>query len=948
MAFFRYFLLVSFLLLCLNTKAQSLGKHASDIDWKSIETENVKVIYPEGTKAQADRIADVIEYIRKNKTISVGSKAKKIDVILQTQQSISNGFVTLSPFRSEFYAISPQDQSSLGSTDWLDLLSMHEYRHALQYANADTGLTKFLHVIAGENGWAAAQGLSIPAWYLEGDAVLIETLLSKNGRGRNPNFFKEQRSLFLEDKIYSYHKSRNGSFKDMVPNRYPLGFMISNHIRNHYDIETGRKILEDAGKYKGVFYPFSTAMKRHTGLTTTEMYKKSALDLQTKWKLETESIHLSDSELITKTNSKTVTSYTFPQYLNDGSIISIKSSYKVTPHIVNIKNGKETKLTNIGIAAEEYLSVSNDNITWTEHSKDLRHANKNYNNIVTYNYKSDVKHTITTKQRYFSPNFSYDGEKIAAVNYQDDITNRIDILNSKTGDIIESIPNPLNNYVITPKWSLDNQYIIYIVKKNSKLAFFKYSISEKTAIQLSDWTTNTIGQFSISKNNIYFTSSYSGIDNIYSVGLSGNKTLKKISSVKVGAYYPIVSKKEKKIIYSEFTSNGYKIHELLLKDNYSNFKETNLEASNYYDIKTTNIEHAILDSVPTNTFKESDYKGFLKGTKLHSWGITTTTASEDTYGAYVQFQNVLSNFTGYVSVLHNLNEGTNSLRANIGYGKGLLSWNLNTIIQDRNSYTTINQTPGILDFTESTIGAGFSIPLSQYKGNYSRSFNFETNYTQHITSNSKFITLGEIPVDELNFGAIESSLTLSNYRRTALQNLAPRFGQSININYSKSIDGTTAEKLSINTSFYFPGISKNHSLNIVANYQKELLSNTYQYSDTFRYSRGYYSFFNDEVTKVSINYQLPLVYPDFGAWGIVYFKRIRLNAFYDASILNSNSDYIPSNLNQNSYGGELIFDNIYFNVAPISLGLRQSMLLNTDLKDPDKTNAFGVFIQIGF
>ncbi|MEI6865446.1 hypothetical protein [Flavicella sp.] len=957
MRLFKLFILPFLSVVSFHSKAQTLGKHASNIKWKSIETENVKIIFSEGTNLKAQRIADVIEYIHNNKTVSVGNKSKKIDIILQNQQTISNGFVTLSPYRSEFFAIGPQDQSSLGTPDWLDLLSMHEYRHALQYANANRGLTKFFYTIAGQDGWAGSLGLSIPSWYLEGDAVLIETLLSENGRGRNPYFFKEQRALFLNNEIYSYHKAQNGSYKDLVPNIYPLGFMINNHIRNNYGIETGRKILADAGRYKSIIYPFSSAMKKYTGQTTTKMYEKSALEQQSIWAKENKTLKRTESTLITTEKTKTVTHYTFPQYLNDGSIIAIKRSYQETPYIVSLKNGEEKKLTSIGIAAEEFISAVNDQITWTEHQKDLRHANKNYSTIVIYNTKTKSKKHITTKTRYFSPSFSYNGQKIIAVNYHENISYTIDVLNVKTGTIIESLPNPNNDFLSNPKWTKNNGAIIYLVKRNSKLAFFKYNFIDKSTKQISDWTCNTIGQFSVSDTNIYFTASFNGIDNIYSIDLNGNKNLKQISSVSVGAYFPSISKNEEKIIYSEFTSKGYKLHEQLVDKNTPFYSIPKLENLNYFNIKTTAIEHAILDSIPANNYIISDYKGFLRGTKLHSWGITTSTTSTSTLGVNVQIQNILNDFNATVSVLHNLNENTNNLYADINYGKGLLNWNLKMATLNRNSYATIDQTLGVSTFSEVYYGAGFSIPLSQYKGNYSRSFNFETNYIQHVTSNYEFFK--KLPSYNLNFGAIESSITLSNIRRTAYQNVAPRFGQYLKLNYSKSIDGSTAVKIVINSIFYFPGIFKNHSINIVANWQKELLTNTYQYSDNFSYARGYSTYINDQVAKLSLNYELPVLYPDFGIWGLTYFKRIRLNVFYDASILNTyfyisgteenkTLKITPTDMNQNSFGGELIFDNIFFNVAPISIGLRESILLNTDFNNPNKNYTFDLFLRIGF
>lgn len=941
-----------FLVDCTMLFAQNLGKHDSKINWRTIDSEAVRVIFPEGTDAQAKRIADVINYIHNNATSTVGDKSKHFDLVLQTQQTISNGFVTLSPFRSEFFGVAPQNLLSLGTTDWLDLLAVHEYRHALQYANANRGFTKLMYWIAGQNGWSASQWFSIPSWYLEGDAVLSESLLTEQGRGRNPYFFKEQRALLLDDIRYSYEKAQNGSFKDIVPNIYPLGFTIANHLRNNYGSQKGKEILADAGRYRYGFYPFSSAMKKQTGLTTSKMYKESHKTLQQKWKNEIKNISPTKSVALTEKNEKTVTNYKFPQYLNDGSIVSIKSSFKETPILVHIKNGSEQKIRNLDITAQDYIAVTNDKIAWTVYSKDLRRENKNYNDIVTYDYQSGVSRKITNKKRYFSPHISHDGSRIVAVEYNENTEYRINILDAKSGEVQYSLPNPDNDFLSTPKWNHNNTSCIYLVRRNSKIAFFSYHFETETTKQLSDWTTEGIGQFSLSDTHIYFTASFSGIDNIYRLDLEGNKTLEKITDEKVGAYMPAISSDYKTISYSEFTSQGHQLFELDLSANpptaYTSKKE------DLYNITTSFTERPILDSIPKNKYTTENYKGFFKGIKLHSWGLTTTTNSTNTYGANLQFRNVLNDFSAYISLLHNTNENTNSLQTNINYGKGLVSWNFNSATQERNTINRQNGELANLSFSEVTFGGGVSIPLSQIHGNYSRSFYFKSNYIQHKTSS--YVKNDVNPIaGELNFGAIESQLRISNIRRTALQNVAPKFGQFLDIIYYKSVDAIEAEKIAFNSIFYFPGFSKNHSTNLLFNWQQELLTNLYQYADTFSYARGYNSLFNDAAVKISLNYELPLFYPDWGFWGITYFKRVRCNLFYDFSRLSikreiNNVGGIPVmstfTLDQSSTGIEVMFDNLFFNKLPITVGLRESFLLDTDLQAPEQKEVFQVFFRV--
>src|SRR5690606_11780285 len=106
-----------------------------------------RIVYPEGQKQRADRVANLISAMKKPEYSIFNTGKRRIDIVLQTNQVISNGYVGIAPFRSEFYLTPPQDQNFIGSMDWLDVLSIHEYRHVQQALAADVGLTRFLHVL---------------------------------------------------------------------------------------------------------------------------------------------------------------------------------------------------------------------------------------------------------------------------------------------------------------------------------------------------------------------------------------------------------------------------------------------------------------------------------------------------------------------------------------------------------------------------------------------------------------------------------------------------------------------------------------------------------------------------------------------------------------------------------------------------------------------------------
>src|SRR5687767_4624143 len=106
-----------------------LDNNPPALRWYQVNTPHFRVLFSKGFELQAQRMANTLEHIHAAEAKSLGSVPKKISIILQYQSSISNGFVSILPRRSEFYGMPPQHYNSIGTNDWLDLLASHEYRH---------------------------------------------------------------------------------------------------------------------------------------------------------------------------------------------------------------------------------------------------------------------------------------------------------------------------------------------------------------------------------------------------------------------------------------------------------------------------------------------------------------------------------------------------------------------------------------------------------------------------------------------------------------------------------------------------------------------------------------------------------------------------------------------------------------------------------------------------
>jgi len=151
-----------------STRAQPtavLETNAPSVKWYRLKTPHFRLLYPEGFETQAQRMANTLEAIREPESTSMGKAPRKISVILQNQSSLSNGFVAMAPWRSEFYTMPTQNYNFAGTNDWLDALAVHEYRHMAQFERSITGFNKLVYYTFGQQATAAMAFAAAPNWF---------------------------------------------------------------------------------------------------------------------------------------------------------------------------------------------------------------------------------------------------------------------------------------------------------------------------------------------------------------------------------------------------------------------------------------------------------------------------------------------------------------------------------------------------------------------------------------------------------------------------------------------------------------------------------------------------------------------------------------------------------------------------------------------------------------
>jgi hypothetical protein len=179
-------------------------------------------------------------------------------------------------------------------------------------------------------------------------------------------------------------------------------------------------------------------------------------------------------------------------------------------------------------------------------------------------------------------------------------------------------------------------------------------------------------------------------------------------------------------------------------------------------------------------------------------------------------------------------------------------------------------------------------------------------------------------------------LLFYRYLMLSHRDIHPKWGQVINLSFThtpfeKSQYGILTSASGI---FYFPGISKHHSLFSYCGFQyRNIRKGRYSYPvNRITLPRGYSHVMNEPLTKmttkVSLNYGAPVIYPDFSFGSAAYIKRVRTNIFgdfayaYDLPVLRENQIEYTSKV-YSSFGLDIISDMHLFRFFfPFSLGLR--------------------------
>ncbi|NOT76719.1 MAG: hypothetical protein HOP08_17470 [Cyclobacteriaceae bacterium] len=946
------------------------------IKWYQINTPNFRVLYPKGFEDQAQRVANNLETIREPEAKSMGTLPKKMSIILQSNSSVSNGFVTFAPKRSEFYTMPSQNYNFAGTNDWLNLLSSHEYRHMVQFQRSITGFNKLLYFVFGQQATAGMAFAAVPQWFWEGDAVATETAFTPSGRGRIPNFDLLFKTNIMEGRTFNYHKQYLRSYKNAIPDHYVLGYNMVSYLRKKTnDPLIWEKVVGRSWDVPFIPFAFSNSLKKETGSYVKDLYLEMAQQRKKEYEAAINAFQPTAFESVNKRKSEAYTDYSFPQLLDDGTILVTKSGIGDIDQLVKLDaNGNELKKYVQGqINASGMLSAANQRVVWNEFRYDPRWSVHTYSVIKGYDFGDKDANVISDHSRYSSAALSPDGYQVATVQTTEEYKITIVVLDYYSGKVLKEFANPTNDLLSMPRWTPDGKSIIALRANTNGKTITRFKIEDGSSSDLIPFSQENVGYPIAFGNYILFNSPLSGIDNIYAINPDTQEKFQ-ITASKYGAYNPFVSKDGKTIYYNDQTRNGLDVVKIPFDPaSWKKVEATQPAPNSYQHLVDQEGRPDLFKSITQTKFESKRYHRASGMINPHSWGPYFLNSLTNIRLGILS-QDILSTTRIDAGYIFDLNERTGTWKAGVSYqGKFPildLSVSQSTRSVDEGTAETwvINGTDtSFVDrnvkFTwkEKNVEGGFRIPLtttsSKYFGNVTlgNSVGY-TNVTEFSNSINDTRVIPAVTINGAVLGAyqfysyigngnlIYNHFTLSAYRlmKQSRRDINSRWGQTFNLGFYNTPFGGdfTGSQASFTTQLYFPGFFKHHSiwgywafqrneLNPLAldRNGKGIIDNSdYYFRNQIPLPRGQSVARFQDFYSMSVNYTMPVWYPDIAIGPLLNIQRVRATGFLDYGYGRSkfgNNDAVSRSYT--SVGGEVKFDiNVLRFLPQFNIGFRYS------------------------
>ena len=913
--------------------------------WSTIRTSDVRMIYPDTAASLAARTLYYIRTVQPSIGYGFRYGPMRIPFVMHPENFQSNGLVMYLPKRVEFLTSPAIDSYSM---PWYKQLVAHEYRHAVQYNNLNRGLIRVLSYLTGEQGSTVGL-LFMPLWALEGDAVMSETMMSSYGRGLQPSFTMGYRAMGRVGRNRRDTRDRRnpdkwfcGSYRDHIPDHYELGYQLCSYAYDRYGENIWDKVVRYSVRNPYVILTTHFGLRKYYDTSVGQLFRETFDDLQRFW----DSLPRTGDSAATLTPlpAGNHTTYEWPLALGDTAVLAVKSDLGRPSRFVRIdrRTGREQEICHTGLISTR-PTMSRGRVWWTEYRRSLLFEQRVNSRLCFMDLADGRPRTAPGHFKTLYPTAT--PESLGWVEYAPD--GRYTVIEQRDETPEARYEVPADKEVHGLAWDDLTRAWYVLLTDDSGMWIARIDVEGLHPVTRGAYIT--LSDLRAGGGMLYYGSIASGKDEVHGYDLVARREFR-LSVSEYGSFDPAPAGRE--LLLTTYDRLGYRVtHQpsdslripvapAALPVDWVNPPRRRWEVPNLDTVRFT-----ARDAVEQREqFREKRYRKVPNLVNVHSWmplafnpfSAVNEHVIDVNAGFTIMSQNLLSSVEAYASYGWNRSEGS-VLNLGVRYfGLGLrfdldASYGGNQIFYSLVSYDPETGNPLYQSQPAPekyySVGLTTTLPLVFQRGYHTRQLSLSAgwNYSNGMVAdlnkieweNGNIHNIERVGFNEglhkLSFGA-----GFSDQVRLAHRDFAPRWGYSLSASYTfDPLNADFSNLISFYGQGYLPGFVRHHSLHLEATFQTSVGGYKFpagyaplSYKSTQLIPHGFTSseIVSNSYTALSLDYQLPLCYPEGGITSILYIKRIRLNLGGDYAQFRRPAGAGLEWRRIGSFGGDLLFD----------------------------------------
>ena len=474
----------------------------------------------------------------------------------------------------------------------------------------------------------------------------------------------------------------------------------------------------------------------------------------------------------------------------------------------------------------------------------------------------------------------------------------------------------LNLYFYSYPVFSENDSTVFVVANDStgKSSILSIDLISENQTHLIQPTETPISYLRLTNNKLIFTITNHQRNELWHYDLRSKK-LNMLSSSATGSYAGGINAEGNQVVYSRPTAEGQQLFTRSI--NIGNKSDSIVASSLVYPTSFSGENHEKTIDGNVELATPLPYKKTTDIFNIHSW---RPYYEQPEWSFTMYGQNVLNTVQSELKYTYNENERSQKVGVNGTFG-AWFPW-----ISAGTDYTfsrKFSDSTRSLKWNEWNGNIGLRLPLNFSAGKFYRNLDLSTNIygvaldydkSSKPTNPSKMISY------------LQEQLTWNMQMQKSVQEIFPRFAFTLKLQNRHAIGSMNANQFYGSTNLYMPGVGKTHSFVVGFIYQGRDTLRQYVFNNGFGMTRGYSALNYPRMTKLGLNYHMPLFYPDLGFANLVYVKRVRSNFFYDTGWFKSLRTGKTTALR--STGLEVYFDTRWWNQQPVTVGFRYSRLID--------------------